>query len=339
MDTDLTEKRSRGRPRKRPLPTVVAKSTIIRRTVPTGNDSFGTEVVQSSLNFAGDNAIPVIRSSSDAGAYGSSATGAEVIPGVTVPAQPKRRGRPPKNKTADAPQPAREGASESAQAVSEPLSLFSAPQEEPRPKRRGRPPKNRTEPVAAPKPAAEEQKTAPADIDAPVRPVVRRIRPEAFNVIDPVVSDGVAPANFNGQGVRLGKELQVGDSRLSFFYIVFKNPEHDELLYPDTMHSIQHLLSAAAKEADLPNIIKIMPCGSRIAMEVAVLDAQSDFAKHELRKLMLTAAYMDNIPKSELTHCTNPRYQNFFDAHREICEFVKTLYGITVDSRSGDYSW
>ena len=63
-------------------------------------------------------------------------------------------------------------------------------------------------------------------------------------------------------------------------HIVFKNPEHDELLYPDTMHSIQHLLSAASKEADLPNIIKIMPCGSRIAMEVAVLDAQSDFANH-----------------------------------------------------------
>ncbi|MBP5633110.1 MAG: S-ribosylhomocysteine lyase [Clostridia bacterium] len=338
MDTDFTEKRTRGRPRKRPLPTVVAKSTIIRRTVPTGNDSFGTEVVQSSLNFAGDNAIPVIRSSSDAGASGSLTTGAEAIPGVTVPAQPKRRGRPPKNKTADAPQPAREGASERAQAVSEPLSLFFEPQEEPRPKRRGRPPKNRTEPVSAPKPAEAEQKTVRTDVDA-ARPLVRRIKPEAFSLIDPVVSDGIAPANFKGPGVRLGKELQVGDSRLSFFYIVFKNPEHDELLYPDTMHSIQHLLSGAAKEADLPNIIKIMPCGSRIAMEVAVLDAQSDFAKHELRKLMLTAAYMDNIPKSELTHCTNPRYQNFFDAHREICEFVETMYGITVDSRSGDYSW
>ncbi|MBO4327336.1 MAG: S-ribosylhomocysteine lyase, partial [Clostridia bacterium] len=170
-------------------------------------------------------------------------------------------------------------------------------------------------------------------------PLVRRVRPAEAAAAYPVVSEGARPVGFKGPGVRLGKEIQVGDSKLSFFYIVFKNQEHDELLYPDTMHSIQHLLSAAAKEADLPNIVKIMPCGSRVAMEVAVLDAQSDFSKHELRKLMLTAAYMDNIPADELQRCSNPGYQNFTDAHREICEFIDTMYGITLDSRSGDYSW
>lgn len=243
MDAEPVVKRGRGRPRKNPLPTVVAKSTVVRKTLSGDGAGENSEILHSSFNFAGERYAPAVS--------------AKIAP-----------------------------------AVRETGAI------------------------------TEKKESTP-------RPVV----------VDPDVSGAVNPLGFKGPGVRLGKEIIVGSSKLSFFYIVFKNADHDELLYPDTMHSIQHLLSAACKEAEIHNVVKVLPCGSRLAMEVAVLDAQSDFSKRELRKLMITAAYMDGIPEEELRRCSNPKYQNVSDAHREICEFVHTMYGITVDSRNGDYSW
>ena len=319
MITETGEKRGRGRPRKNPPPTIVAKSTIVRRTVSSDVDGTGTEVLHSSLDFAGDNVVPIVRSAAASQAPGGAndpvlpaAPAIRADAGTLQQPAPRRRGRPPKNKT---PLPAPDVTGDTAVQGSV-----------------------QTVERTVVRRAAKTENVTASDATSP-QIIADRQAEQNSGRIKPVITEGASPAGFKGPGVRPGKEVQIGNSKLSFFYIVFKNSEHDELLYPDTMHTIQHLLSAASKEADLPNIVKIMPCGSRIAMEVAVLDAHSDFAKNELRKLMLTAAYMDNIPKYELDHCANPEYQNYADAHREIREFIYTMYGITLDTRTADYSW
>ncbi|MBO4326105.1 MAG: hypothetical protein J5950_02395, partial [Clostridia bacterium] len=75
MDAQSPEKRGRGRPRKNPPPTIVAKSTIIRRTVPTDNDGIGTEVLHSSIDFVGDNVVPIVRSALTTDASGTPGAG------------------------------------------------------------------------------------------------------------------------------------------------------------------------------------------------------------------------------------------------------------------------
>ncbi|MBO7406909.1 MAG: hypothetical protein J6V14_04705, partial [Clostridia bacterium] len=54
MDTEPVVKRGRGRPRKNPLPPVVAKSTIVRISSVDGSRTEYNNVVQSSLNYAGN---------------------------------------------------------------------------------------------------------------------------------------------------------------------------------------------------------------------------------------------------------------------------------------------
>ncbi len=315
MEPEITVKRGRGRPRKNPLPTVVAKSTVIRRVVSSDGNTVETESLLSQLKYAGQ---------SDP-SYSGAVNGTE-------------RGLPssPLNVT---------GVSRVSSAAASAAPAVQAKPEAiaPAPRKRGRPRKN-------PLPAEQIAVGAPAVTGGGVRRVRKddadveaaggSVAANNFSIIEPkAIIGGESPLAYKGPGVRTGRQICIGSSVLSFYYIVFKNPERDELLFPATMHSIQHMISAAARENGCSNIVKVMPCGGRTAMEVAVLDAPSDFRCGDLRKVMLTAAYMEKLPESELTRCSNPQYQNFEDAHREICEFVKTIYGITVDSRSGDYSW
>ncbi|MBR7061809.1 MAG: S-ribosylhomocysteine lyase [Clostridia bacterium] len=395
MDTEPV-KRGRGRPRKNPPPTVVAKSTIVRISSIDGSRTEYNNIVHSSLNYAG-NKFPGpgsvdpdafrLKDLDSAGRTPVIVNADEVVkntpPAVTE--VKRKRGRPRKNPLPDA-----DPAGSVGNAAAQPAAGADGV---PIKKRRGRPPKNPAQFYAAKEEKAEaagavaeaviaaaaDPVSAPANApvaDAPVAdaPVKRRpgrprknplpgdsaiVPGESVSQTDAVVqkrkytrrtpqsdlpenastSEGENPFDFKGPGVRHGKEIRVGDSRLSFFYIVFKNPENDGLLFPDTMHSIQHMLSAAAKETHLNNIVKVLPCGSRTAFEVAVLDPQSDFARNALRKLMITAAYMEKLPDSELQRCSNPRYHNFEDAHREICDFVNTMYGVIINSQTGDYSW
>ena len=327
MDTEPVVKRGRGRPRKNPLPTVVAKSTIVRISSVDGSRTEYNNVVHSSLNYAGNKYPGPGNGDPDAFRLMDLAPSSERAPVIINPdeaantetaaqtPEKRKRGRPRKN-----PLP------ETAAAVSVPETTGgqpTGPDGLPIKKRRGRLPKN---------PARVE--TAKEIIEEEPAETVPEIRRDNVSV-----SDGENPYDFKGPGVRRGKEIQVGEAKLSFFYIVFKNPANDGLLFPDTMHSIQHMLSAAAKETHLNNIVKVLPCGSRTAFEVAVLDPQSDFARNALRKLMITAAYMEKLPDSELQRCSNPRYHNFEDARREICDFVNTMYGVVINSQTGDYSW
>ena len=359
MDTEPVVKRGRGRPRKNPLPTVVAKSTIVRISSVDGSRTEYNNVVHSSLNYAG-NKYPG-PGSGDSDAFRlmdleSSSARTPVIVNQEEAAkaeaaaqmpEKRKRGRPRKN-------PLPETVSDTVAAA--PIGTAGGQAIDadglPVKKKRGRPPKNAVQAVSASETSAEK----PAETVAEVPEVRRRPgRPRKIELPEIIVypdvkdaevrldnvsvSDGENPYDFKGPGVRRGKEIRVGEAKLSFFYIVFKNPANDGLLFPDTMHSIQHMLSAAAKETHLNNIVKVLPCGSRTAFEVAVLDPQSDFARNALRKLMITAAYMEKLPDSELQRCSNPRYHNFEDARREICDFVNTMYGVVINSQTGDYSW
>lgn len=142
--------------------------------------------------------------------------------------------------------------------------------------------------------------------------------------------DRSRPSEFKGPGVRMGKVVEIGGSKLTFYYVVFKNPQHDDPIYPDTMHTLQHLMSFAAQQCKLNNVVKVLPCGSRTAFEVAVIDPPQDFPVSDLRRLMIMAGYIKTLPQEELERCSCPDYMNLDDAHRELQVFVETVYGVTI---------
>jgi len=147
-------------------------------------------------------------------------------------------------------------------------------------------------------------------------------------------TDRSKPSEFKGPGIRMGKVVEIGSSKLIFYYVVFKNLSHDDPIFPDTLHTLQHLMSLAAQQCGLKNVVKVLPCGSRTAFEVAVIDPPQDFPVSDLRRLMIMAGYIKTLPQEELNRCSCPDYMNLDDAHRELQNFVETVYGVTI----GGYS-
>lgn len=110
----------------------------------------------------------------------------------------------------------------------------------------------------------------------------------------------------------------------------FKKPYVDEIMYPATMHSIQHMMKAAFAEVSKCTIVDFSLMGSRTGFNIVVVDPPENFIDHDVKGALIVALDMDKVPGDTKKECGNCTYHDIDDARREILEFLDLFYGIRL---------
>lgn len=130
--------------------------------------------------------------------------------------------------------------------------------------------------------------------------------------------------------IRVSEEIPIDKHKIVRYDVRFKKPYIDEILYPATMHSIQHMMKAAFAEVSKVKIIDFSLMGSRTGFNLVVLDPPDNFVDHDIKGAFIVALDMDNVPGATKRLCGNYTYHDIDDAKREILEFLDLFYGIRL---------
>jgi S-ribosylhomocysteine lyase len=132
--------------------------------------------------------------------------------------------------------------------------------------------------------------------------------------------------------VKVSEIFELEGHKVVKYDLRFRQPYDDDVMDGTTLHSIEHMMTKALKEAGNNTVVGFSPMGSKTGFYLTVLDPPQDYTENDILKAMLAVLQYNEVPGRSKSQCGNYTYHNYDFAKQSISEFVKGYYGISINN-------